>query len=147
MAEYEQKRLGGLTYSVPKDPRPRKRKPPLIVVMNESCNCCAGSPVCQSECPVDCIHIINEDGRPHRVYVDNNVCIGCLNCFSYEVRPKNINKGDVDENIKVYNNMDLSQKVGVCPWDAIEIHKFEDGERRSAEFYEQPTSAEPEVSA
>jgi len=106
--------------------------------MNDSCTCCSGSPACMPECPVDCIHIMYKDGRPNRVYVENDVCIGCLNCFSNTVRPKHVNKGDVEENIAAYNAMSLSKKDGVCPWDAIIVRKFEEGDAESEEFYVQP---------
>lgn len=139
MAEYEYKQILDLTYSVPLGQKPRKKAPPLVVVMNENCNCCAGSPVCQSECPVDCIHPIYDEGRPMRVYCDTSICIGCMNCFSYDVRPKNIIKGDKQANCDNYNDMDLAQKNGVCPWDAIEILPFDVGVERSDEFYYQPS--------
>ena len=87
MADYKYKEIDGLTYSVPKDPKPRKKAPPLLIVMNTSCTCCSGSPVCVLQCPVDCIHPVHdENGRPMRVYVDNDVCIGCMNCLSYDHR-------------------------------------------------------------
>ena len=140
--DYDYKKVGGLTYSVPIDPKPRKKAPPLVVVMNESCTSCSGSPACQQECPVDCIHMIYDEDRPVRVYVDNEVCIGCMNCLSRDVRPKDVNKGDVDANIARINATDLFQKAGICPWDAIEIHKFDEGEARSHNFYEQPRQVE-----
>ncbi len=144
MADYEYKKIGGLTYSVPIDPKPRKKAPPLVVVMNESCTSCSGSPACMQECPVDCIHLVYDEDRPVRVYVDNEVCIGCMNCLSRDVRPKDVNKGDVDENIRRINSTDLFQKAGICPWDAIEIQKFDEGVERSGEFYAQPLKAEPD---
>ena len=139
MADYEFVKIDGLEYSVPVGQKPRKKAPPYIVVMNDNCTSCAGSPMCMTECPVDCIHIMyEEDHRPQRVYVDNDVCIGCMNCFSYEVRPKVINKGDARENMEKYNLMDLMSKQGVCPWDAIELHFYKEGVERSELFYEQP---------
>ncbi len=143
MAEYFYEEIGGCTYSVPMGQKPRKKKPPLVIVMNTNCTCCAGSPVCQTECPVDCIHIVYDDGRPARVYVDNDICIGCMNCFSYEYRPKDVNKGDVTENCGRLNKMDLMTKKGPCPWDAIEVHPFEPGAARSHEFYDQPKEVLP----
>jgi ferredoxin len=107
--------------------------------MNDNCSACAGSPMCMTECPVDCIHIMyDETFRPLRGYVDYDTCIGCLNCFSFEIRPKNVNKGDPRENMAIFNDMDLMSKSGVCPWDAIEIHPFEEGRDRSETFHEQP---------
>lgn len=149
MAEYEYKDVDGLVYSVPIDPKPRKKKPPLAVVMNTNCTSCAGSPVCMTECPVDCIHIIYDpDRRPQRVYVDNDICIGCMNCFSYELRPKDVIKGDQRENSHRLNHLDLMTKKGVCPWDAIEILPFEDAVERSRLFYAQPRAAgEPAAAA
>jgi ferredoxin len=138
MADYDFKDFGDFSYSVAQNPKKRPKQPPLIVVMNDSCTCCSGSPACMPECPVDCIHIMYKDGRPNRVYVENDVCIGCLNCFSNTVRPKHVNKGDVEENIAAYNAMSLSKKDGVCPWDAIIVRKFEEGDAESEEFYVQP---------
>ncbi len=146
MAEYIYKDLEGLTYSVPVGQRPRKKQPPFVVVMNENCNSCAGSPMCASECPVDCIHMMYDDStRPMRVYVDASICIGCLNCFSYEIRTRDLNKGDADENMEKFNEMDLRQKAGVCPWDAIEVHRFEPGVERANEFYGQPSASDDEA--
>jgi hypothetical protein len=50
-------------------------------------------------------------------------------------------------NCETYNVQDLSQKNGVCPWDAIEIHVFDEGVERSAEFYAQPPKPDAEASA
>lgn len=139
MADYDHKDVGEFTYAVPVEiKKKRAKKPPLIVVMNDSCTCCSGSPACMPECPVDCIHLMYRDGRPNRVYVDNEVCIGCLNCFSDTFRPKHVIKGDVRANTDELNDMDLSQKDGVCPWNAIEVHPFDPGAERSREFYDQP---------
>jgi ferredoxin len=131
--------MGDLTYSVPASiEKVRAKRPPLVVVMNDSCTSCSGSPACVPQCPVDCIHLIHRDGRPVRVYVDNDVCIGCLNCFSDTYRPRHVARGDIVAETARLNGMDISRKNGVCPWDAIEVHPFDAGEKRSAEFYEQP---------
>lgn len=143
MAEYFYEEIGEWTYSVPIGQKPRKKKPPVVIVMNSNCTCCAGSPVCQTECPVDCIHIVYQEGRPARVYVDNQICIGCMNCFSYEYRPKDVIKGDVKGNSERLNQLDLAAKKGVCPWDAIEVRPFEEGEASSHQFYDQPKEVLP----
>ena len=58
MADYEYQEVDGLKYSVAVGQRPRKKQPPLVVVMNSNCTSCSGSPGCMTECPVDCIHIM-----------------------------------------------------------------------------------------
>ena len=143
MEDYEYAEIEDKIYSIPREVKPRKKEPPLVVVMNDQCTACSGAPMCVPQCPVDCIHLVYEKHtrRPDRVYVDTDVCIGCLNCFSFEVRPKHINKGDPKENAEKYNNMDLMKKKGVCPWDAIEVHLYEEGVGRSKEFYVQPREA------
>lgn len=138
MAEYKYEEIDGVTYAVPIDPKPRKKAPPLIVVMNDHCTACSGSPMCMTECPVDCIHPVFEGERPVRVWVDNDICIGCMNCLSYDVRPKNILGPALEANCEELNHKDLSLKNGVCPWDAIELHPFDRGAARSTEFYPQP---------
>lgn len=138
MAEYTYKEIDGRSYWVPKTIKPFKKAPPYVVVMNQNCTCCSGSPVCMTECPVDCIHPIYENGRPWRVYVDYDSCIGCLNCFSYEIRVRNVMQGDAKTNIGNFNAMNLEQKKGVCPWDAIEIQPYKEGLDRGKEFYAQP---------
>ena len=138
MAQYEFKEIDGLTYSVPIDSKPRKKKPPFVVVMNENCTCCSGSPACMAECPVDCIHMVYDRNRPVRVYVDTEVCIGCMNCLSRSIRPGAMLKGNPGENAERLNKTDLFQKEGVCPWDAIELHEFEEGVERSKKYYPQP---------
>ena len=138
MADYTYVTIGDITYSVPAKPRKRAKQPPILIVMNDSCTCCSGSPACMPECPVDCIHVMYRGGRPYRVYVDNAVCIGCMNCLSDTLRPKHVIKGDVRANSERINAMDLASKDGVCPWNAIEVHPYEAGEARSREFYEQP---------
>jgi ferredoxin len=147
MAEYEHRSVNGLDYAVPKDPKPRKKAPPFVVVMNENCTSCAGSPACQQECPVDCIHMVYDEGRPARVYVDNDVCIGCMNCLSETYRPKHMLKGDQKANMEGLNKMDLMAKNGVCPWDAIEIHAYAEGVKRSNIFYPQPRQLAGEEAA
>lgn len=142
--DYRYEEIDGTRYAVPLAQRPRKKEPPCTVVMNDNCSACSGSPMCMTECPVNCIHIMHDRNmRPERVYVDYDTCIGCLNCFSFEVRPKHVNKGDRSENLARFNDMDLKSKNGVCPWDAIEIHEFGPGVERSAEFYAQPSKAAP----
>ena len=81
----------------------RKRKPPTIATINDSCTGCAGSPVCQTLCPVEnCMQLIHDDtNNPFGyIWVDPLKCIGCKQCIS---------KG----------------KDGIylegCPWDAIDM--------------------------
>ncbi len=139
MADYDYDKIDGAIYSVPKSPKPRKKKPPLIVVMNENCTSCSGSPLCVPECPVDCIHIMmSDDRRPMRVYVDNHACIGCMNCFSFTLRPKNVIKGDAEANAAALNKKSVFDKNGPCPWDAISVYPFDTGAEISEEYYTQP---------
>jgi ferredoxin len=67
----------------------KKRKgTALLAVMDENCSSCAGSPLCESHCPVDgCINLLYEELpggglKPYRVFVDNDKCIGCQMCYS-----------------------------------------------------------------
>jgi ferredoxin len=67
----------------------KKRKgTALVAVMDENCTSCAGSPLCESHCPVDeCINLLYEELpggglKPYRVWVDNDKCIGCQMCYS-----------------------------------------------------------------
>ena len=67
----------------------KKRKgTALLAVMDENCSSCAGSPICESHCPVDgCINLLYEEVpggglKPYRVFVDNDKCIGCQMCYS-----------------------------------------------------------------
>jgi ferredoxin len=81
----------------------RKRKPPTLATINDSCTGCAGSPVCQTLCPVEnCMQLVHDDTvNPFGyIWVDPLKCIGCKQC---------ITKG----------------KDGIllegCPWDAIDM--------------------------
>lgn len=67
----------------------KKRKgTALLAVMDENCSSCAGSPLCESHCPVEgCINLLYEEMpqgglKPYRVFVDNDKCIGCQMCYS-----------------------------------------------------------------
>jgi len=67
----------------------KKRKgTALLAVMDENCSSCAGSPLCESHCPVEgCINLLYEELpqrglKPYRVWVDNDKCIGCQMCYS-----------------------------------------------------------------
>ena len=43
----------------------RKKKPPMLAYINEACTGCAGSPVCQSYCPVEeCMVLVQNPGAP-----------------------------------------------------------------------------------
>ncbi|MDP7035284.1 MAG: hypothetical protein QF752_12390 [Planctomycetota bacterium] len=144
MSTYTKTPMEGLDYDTPVSVKPRKKQPPFVVVMNENCTSCAGTPTCLPLCPVSCIHQIYDEGRPVRVYVDNEICIGCMNCFSDHYRPKNINKGDKSENCEKLNRLDERTKQAVCPWDAIEVQPFDSGVERSSLFYSQPRSVAEE---
>ncbi len=89
----------------------RKRKPPTLATINDSCTGCAGSPVCQTLCPVEnCMQLIHDDTvNPFGyIWVDPLKCIGCKQCIS---------KG----------------KDGIylegCPWDAIDMVPLADVEK------------------
>ncbi len=138
MAEPEAVEIEGLTYLVPAEVPARKAKPALLVVINGGCTACSGSPLCKTQCPVDCIHFVCAEGRPVRVWVDGDVCIGCLNCFSYEIRPRHLRRPDLPSSCAALNATDVFAKAAVCPWDAIEVLPFELGVSRSAQFYPQP---------
>ena len=87
----------------------RKRKPPSLATINENCTGCAGSPVCQTLCPVEnCMQLIHDDEvNPFGyIWVDPLKCIGCKQCIS---------KGATD--VPGGANIFL---VG-CPWDAIDM--------------------------
>lgn len=91
---------------------PRKKKPMIMAVINENCTGCSGSPVCVGYCPVEaCMHWIpDSDGGPFgRITVDPFLCIGCKLCTS---------KGP-----------DGTFLDG-CPWDAIEMVKTPELEKR-----------------
>lgn len=135
----------GLAYALPGKRRQRKVEPPLLVVMNERCTGCSGSPCCAAQCPVDCIHLVYEQGRPVRVWVDNASCVGCLHCLSYELRPRDVVKGGLAAGCAALNAQDPFAKAAVCPWDAIEVLPFADGVLRSARFYPQAHRGEGEA--
>ncbi len=81
----------------------RKKKPPLLAVINESCTGCAGSPVCITYCPVEeCMYWVEDEDSPPfgRIEVDYQLCIGCKKCIS---------KGPDDT------------FLDGCPWDAIDM--------------------------
>lgn len=70
----------------------KKRKgTALLAVMDENCSSCAGSPLCESHCPVEgCINLLYEELpqgglKPYRVFVDNDKCIGCQMCYSEDL--------------------------------------------------------------
>ena len=82
---------------------PRKKKPPLLAVINECCTGCAGSPVCITYCPVEeCMYWVEDEDNPPfgRIEVDYQLCIGCKKCIS---------KGPDDT------------FLDGCPWDAIDM--------------------------
>ncbi len=134
--------LDGFAYALPDERRQRKVEPPLLVVVNERCTSCSGSPCCAAQCPVDCIYLVYEQGRPVRVWVDNASCVGCLHCFSYELRPRDVLKGGLAAGCAALSAQGPFAKVAVCPWDAIEVLPFADGVLRSARFYQQARRGE-----
>ena len=82
---------------------PRKRKPHILAVINESCTGCAGSPACVDYCPVEhCMVWISDEEHPPfgRIEVDPLLCIGCKLCTS---------KGPE------------GAFLDGCPWDAIDM--------------------------
>ncbi len=94
----------------------RKRKPKEMAVITDSCTGCAGSPVCQTLCPVqDCMQLIHDDDvNPFGyIWVDPLTCIGCKQCIA-------------------------QGKQGIfligCPWDAIEMMSLEENEKMYGEL-------------
>ena len=140
----------------------------LLAVMNENCTSCAGSPLCEVHCPVEgCINLLYEEVpqgglKPYRVWVDNDKCIGCQMCYSYDLTKIHQHKetGEVyyEYDGKFYNSdrkpiaPDAMPKkfqlqlIGtesedrldkkICPWDAIKMYDFDEGEEISKSFYE-----------
>ncbi len=94
----------------PKKPSKRKKKPRQLAYVNEACTGCAGSPVCQSYCPVDeCMVLVQNPSAPAFgvIEVDPFKCIGCKKCTA---------KGPE------------GTLLDGCPWDAIvmlDIDEFE----------------------
>jgi ferredoxin len=62
----------------------RKVKPKSLAVITTSCTGCAGSPVCQSYCPVEQCMVLVRDERAYpfqRIVVDPLKCVGCKKCL------------------------------------------------------------------
>ena len=96
----------------------RKKKPPLVAVINECCTGCAGSPVCITYCPVEkCMFwVTDEDSPPFGVIeVDYQLCIGCKKCIS---------KGPDDT------------FLDGCPWDAIDMEPLPEVEQEIGVTFE-----------
>jgi len=75
----------------------------LAIVDQDSCTGCNA---CVEVCPVDCIYEVDSDLSPQKyVGIDLDMCIGCELCVRSVKK-----KGTYD--------------IKVCPWDAIEMHKF-----------------------
>ncbi|MCH8266978.1 MAG: 4Fe-4S dicluster domain-containing protein [Acidobacteria bacterium] len=91
---------------------PRKKKPKILALINESCTGCAGSPVCVGYCPVaDCMYWVPDEDHPPfgRIEVDPQLCIGCKLCIA---------KGP-----------DGTLFDG-CPWDAIDMVPTDEVEKQ-----------------
>ncbi len=81
----------------------RKRKPPIMAVIQDNCTGCGGSPVCRELCPVEgCMQLIHDDQfSPFGyIWVDPLKCIGCKKC---------VTKGA------------QGTQIEGCPWDAIRM--------------------------
>ncbi len=81
----------------------RSRKPKSLAWINESCTGCAGSPVCQTLCPVEeCMIAVQNPDAPTMImiWVDPLKCIGCTKCVTKG--PKGI-------------------YLEGCPWNAIDM--------------------------
>jgi ferredoxin len=86
----------------------RKNKPKELAVIIDCCTGCAGSPVCQTLCPVEnCMQLIHDDEHNPfgYIWVDPLKCIGCKQCIA---------QGTTREGME---NLLL---IG-CPWDAIKM--------------------------
>ncbi|MCG3134151.1 MAG: hypothetical protein HMLKMBBP_01438 [Planctomycetes bacterium] len=85
----------------------RKTKPKEMAVITDCCTGCAGSPVCQTLCPVEnCMQLIHDDEHSPfgYIWVDPLKCIGCKKCIA---------KGD------------MGIFLEGCPWDAIKMTPLE----------------------
>ena len=94
----------------------RKKKPAMLAYINEACTGCAGSPVCQSYCPVDeCMILVDNPSAPAFgiIEVDPFKCIGCKKC--------------------VTNGPEGSLLDG-CPWDAIVMEPIDEYEEKYGEL-------------
>lgn len=79
----------------------RAKKPKQLAVVTDACTGCAGTPVCQINCPVDECLLLDpaEDAFPFgRVRADPLKCVGCRKCLK---------QGP------------LGTFLDGCPWDAI----------------------------
>ena len=94
----------------------RKKKPRMLAYITESCTGCAGSPVCQSYCPVEeCMILTQNPGAPAFgvIEVDPFKCIGCQKC---------ITKGPE------------GTFLDGCPWDSIVMVPIDEYEARNGEL-------------
>ena len=100
--------------------------------------------------------------KPYRVFVDNDKCIGCQMCYSDDLTKIQQHK-ETGEIFYEYNNrfFDSNRKpvpldavpkrfqlqlIGtdsedrldkkICPWDAIKMYEFDDGQEVSEYFYD-----------
>jgi ferredoxin len=95
----------------------RKRKPKELAVITDCCTGCAGSPVCQTLCPVEnCMQLIHDDEHNPfgYIWVDPLKCIGCRQCIAQGVASR-----------KELKDIFL---IG-CPWDAIQMTALEEVEK------------------
>ncbi len=97
-------------------PGKRKKKPKVLAYITETCTGCAGSPVCQSYCPVDeCMILVQNPGAPAFGVIEVNplACIGCRKCTS---------KGPE------------GTLLDGCPWDAIIMVDTDEYEQKYGEL-------------
>ena len=94
----------------------RKKKPPMLAYITEACTGCAGSPVCQSYCPVEeCMVLVDNPSAPAFgvIEVDPFKCIGCKKC---------VTKGPE------------GTLLDGCPWDAIVMVDIDEYEVKYGEL-------------
>lgn len=103
----------------------KKRKgTALLAVMDENCSSCAGSPICETHCPVDgCINLLYEELpggglKPYRVFVDNEKCIGCQMCYSDDLTKIHEHK-ETGEIYFEYGNRFYDKNRKPIPPDAV----------------------------
>ncbi len=104
------------TKKAEKKSKKRKKKPRMLAYITENCTGCAGSPVCQSYCPVEeCMVLTQNPSAPvfGVIEVDPLKCIGCQKC---------ITKGPE------------GTFLDGCPWDSIVMVQLKDYEAKHGEL-------------